>query len=89
MMLTPWTGNLVCEGKITYSERSRAWSVIRLHKDILNEFPTLKNRRAKLSFMIEHVRTVENLKAKVKEIERANSGIPLLLYLYLDDPLNL
>lgn len=46
-----------------------------------------KNKRAKISFKIEYPRTIDSLKAKVKEIEKENNGIPMLLYIFLDEPL--
>jgi hypothetical protein len=87
MILSPWSGNLVSEGNVTYSETAHAWNTLRLHKQIVKEFPPLKDRMAKISFKIEFVRTLDNLKKKVDEIEKEKQGIPLLLYLYLDEPL--
>jgi hypothetical protein len=87
MLLTPWTGTLVAEGRVSYEESTQAWNTIRLNKSILNEFPTLKNKRAKVSFKIECPRTIENLKNKMQEIEKENEGTPMLLYIYLDEPL--
>lgn len=87
MMLTPWNGNLITEGRVSYGETAKAWNTIRLQKEIAKEFPALLNRSARVSFRLEYVRNLEGLKAKIKEIEKEKQGIPLLLYLFLDEPL--
>jgi hypothetical protein len=87
MILTPWTGSISVEGRISYNESAQAWNILRLPKEIMNDFPVLKKKRAKLSFRMEHVRNIENLKARVKKIEEEKKPIPILLYLYLEEPL--
>jgi hypothetical protein len=84
-MLTPWTGTLIAGGRVSYEESTHSWNTIRLNKSILNEFPTLKNKKAKISFKIECPRTIQNLKDRIKEIEIENNGIPMLLYIYQDE----
>lgn len=86
MALTPHAGCLNIEGKMSYSESAQAWNIFRLPKEILNDFPLLKKKRAKLSFRLEHVRTIENLKDRIKKINK-DKIVPILLFLYLDEPL--
>ena len=88
MILTPWTQKLVSEGRVSYNESAQAWNILRLPKEIMNDFPVLKKKRAKLSFKLEHVRNIENLKTRVKKIEEEKKAIPILLYLYLEEPLD-
>ena len=87
MILTPWTTSLIAEGRVSYNESLGAWNTIRLSKDIIKEFPTLKNRKAKISFKIEYSRTMENLRSTITQTEKENKGIPMLLYIYLDEPI--
>ena len=86
MILTPWTGILSIEGRISYGESSHSWNTIRFTKEIVDEFPVLRDRKAKVSYKLEQLRTIENLNKRVKEIEKENKGVPLLLYIYLDEP---
>lgn len=87
MVLQPWTQNIVCEGRVSYNESVQAWNTIRFKKEFLKEFPQLKDKKAKISFKIEHLRTIDNLKQKVKEIEKNKEAVPMLLYFFLDRPL--
>ena len=86
--LTPWNGNITIEGNVSYNESTHAWNTIRLHQDIIRQFPTLQKRKAKISFKLEFLRTLEVLKAEIKNIENGKKGVPMLLYLYLDEPLD-
>ncbi len=48
--LTPTKEVLVIEGKISYSESSQAWNVLKIKKDIFNIFPQLKEKRSNFAY---------------------------------------
>ena len=87
-MLTPWNAKLITEGRVNYAESMRAWVNIRLQSPMLVEFPVLRERKAKISYKLEYFRSIQGLASRVKEIEKIGQGVPMLLYLYLDEPLD-
>lgn len=69
-------------GKILYSEGDQAWNLIRLKKDVLNEFYQLKERRLKFSYQMIYYRVYEDLEKAIKELKKQNKALPVLLWLY-------
>ncbi len=78
-IIRPRHETLELEGEMSYKEGQKAWSVIRLKKDILKEFPQLKERREKFSYKMIMHRTFEDLKKAIGEMER-EKVIPIFLF---------
>ncbi|MFH1073182.1 MAG: hypothetical protein V1743_07180 [Nanoarchaeota archaeon] len=87
MVLVPWQETLVSEGKVFYCEGMRAWNIIRLKTQLLDELPLLREKRAKVSYRIEHPRTIQNFKKILERIEKEGKPLPFLLQVFLDEPL--
>ena len=66
------------EGCVGYSEGFQAWNVIHLKKDIINEFPELKEKRSKFSYKLVYCREI---KEALKELKKAEV-MPMFLFLY-------
>ena len=82
--LTPRT-KINSEGKIAYSESFQAWNIIRLKKELFNEFPQLKEKRSKFSYELIYHRSEKELEKAIKKLFKGNSDIvPMLLFLYKD-----
>jgi len=70
-------------GKIIYSEGDQAWNLIRLKKEVLNEFYQLKEKRAKFSYHMVYYRNYEELEKAVKELKKKSEMVlPFLVFLY-------
>ena len=70
------------DGKILYSEGDQAWNLIRLKKEVLNEFYQLKEKRLKFSYQMIYYRVYEDLEKAIKELKKQNKALPVILWLY-------
>jgi len=60
--------NVESEGKIYYSESSQAWNVLKLKKELVSEFPQLKEKGSEFSYRLVCYRNS-------KEFERATKKL--------------
>lgn len=73
------------EGKIAYSESAQAWNVIKLKKELFEEFPELKEKRSQFSYKLKFFRTEEELENAYKKFKGAKDKMmPMVLFLYKD-----
>lgn len=79
--LKPWE-LLNVEGKLSYNDGSRAWSVLRFKKEIITEFPQLKERRSKLFYNVVLTRNYDALLSFIKNMKNENKPLPLLVQFY-------
>ena len=70
------------KGKIHYNESKQAWSNIKLKRELINEFPQLKEKRASFSYELMFGRTVEDLDKALKELAKKGEVVPMLMFLY-------
>ena len=68
------------DGKIAYGEGFQSWNLIRLKKEIINEFPQLKEKRSSFSYKLIFHRTFEELLKEIKKLKNENV-MPMLLWL--------
>ena len=73
------------KGKIAYSESAQAWNIIKLKKELFEEFPELKEKRSAFSYRLKFFRDEEEFKRVLKMLEKDKEDVmPLLLFLYKD-----
>jgi len=71
------------EGKIAYSESSQAWNILKFKKDLLSEFPQLKEKRSKFSYRLVYHRDSKDFEKATKKLVKEGKGVmPLMLWLY-------
>lgn len=71
------------EGKIAYSESAQAWNVIKLKKELFDEFPELKEKRSSFSYKLKFFRTEEELESAYKKFKgNKDKMMPMVLFLY-------
>lgn len=80
-ILQPARNTLDIKGKITYGDSSRSWSSIRLKKEIVDEFPVLREKTAKFSYQILFYRSYEELEKAIRKMKREKLPLPILLFL--------
>lgn len=71
-------------GNMLYSDNQRAWSLIRLKKEIILQFPGLRRKLNKPSYKVMFCKEFKQLE---KEIEKAKKdiGIPPLLVWFVKE----
>ena len=74
------------DGKVIYSEGNQAWNIIKLKKEVLNEFYQLKDKSSKLfSYKMVYYRKYEELEKAIRELKKNNQALPVLVWLYKDE----
>ena len=73
------------EGKVAYSESAQAWNVIKLKKELFDEFPELKEKRSSFSYSLKFFRDHEELEKAYQKFKKAkDKAMPMILVLYKD-----
>jgi len=80
-ILQPSRNVLDIKGKIAYGDSSRSWSNIRLKKEIVNEFPALKEKRANFSYQMLFYMTYDELEKAIRKMKRQKMPLPLLMFM--------
>jgi hypothetical protein len=71
------------KGRMIYCERDHSWNLIRLKKEVLNEFYQLKEMRSKFSYHMVYYRSYEELEKALKELKKNRDiALPFLVFLY-------
>lgn len=74
------------EGKIAYSESAQAWNVIKLKKELFEEFPELKEKRSAFSYKLKFFRDKEELENAYKKFKGTKDKMmPMILWLYKEN----
>ena len=74
------------EGKIAYSESAQAWNVIKLKKELFEEFPELKEKRSQFSYKLKFFRDESELENAYKKFKGAKDKMmPMILWLYKEN----
>jgi len=77
--LSPRKGSLRVRGAISYDESKRAWSIIRIKREIREEFPQLLDKMEKFGYVMTFYRSFDDLKKEVKELEKKKDVVPMTL----------
>lgn len=85
-VLQPTKTTLNIRGKISYRETEQAWNIIKLKKELLNEFSALKEKRSSFSYQMLFYRTYDELEMLVRKMKREKSPLPLILFLQKELP---
>lgn len=71
--------------KIVYSESAQAWNVIKLKKELFDEFPELKEKRSSFSYSLKFFRDEAELEKAYQKFKKSKDKImPMVLFLYKD-----
>lgn len=79
MLLSPMRDLVEITGPMTYNESAQAWNIIRLRKDILHEFPELKDKRALFNYKLIIPRNPQAIKKLMEETSKSQNVFPILL----------
>ena len=79
-VLKPKYETLKVDGEISYGEGNGAWNIIRLKRDILKEFPQLREKREKFDYSMIMHRSFDDLKKAIAEMETSEGVVPIFLF---------
>ncbi|MDO8655952.1 MAG: hypothetical protein Q7K45_01825 [Nanoarchaeota archaeon] len=80
--IKPLVKPIVTSGRISYEESSRAYTLIRFKRRIIDEFPQLQTSK-KWQYQLEYCRTYPATLKRIEQAQTLDQGIPLLLFIYL------
>jgi len=80
-ILRPVNNAINIQGKILYSQGDRSWNMIRIRKDILDEFPQLREKQAKFSYRMILHKSNNELEKAIRALKRDGGAMPILLFL--------
>lgn len=80
-ILQPSRNVLDIKGKIAYGDSSQTWSNIRLKKEIIDEFPALREKRASFSYNLLFYRNYNELEKAIRKMRRQKTPLPLLMFM--------
>ena len=69
------------QGRMSYNDSVRAWNVIRLKKEFLQEFQELKNRQEGFSYEMILFYNYEELEKAIKEMKNTGKVLPVLFWI--------
>jgi hypothetical protein len=75
---------IIVQGKLVYSESSRAYNVIWLKKKIIDLFSDELRKRKKWMYKLEYCWNLESTLRRVTQVVQETQNIPLLLFIYED-----
>ena len=80
-IISPIHEAIELSGDISYGESQRAWNLIRLKKEIINEFPQLKKRRESFGYNLILHRSYKELKKAINKMEEQGLPVPLMMFI--------
>lgn len=79
-ILQPSNKMINITGKMFYRESIQAWNTMRIKKEILSEFPALKEKRSVFSYQMIFYKEYDELERAIKRMKKDNLPPPLLLF---------
>ena len=72
------------QGKLHYNESNQAWNKLKFKKELLNEFPQLKEKRSKFSYEMQYFRDPLDFETTLKEFKNSSQALPVLMWIFKD-----
>ena len=83
VILEPNSTPITIKGRISYNESEQAWNLLRLKKEVIFEFPHLKQKRGSFCYIMKLHKSLNELKKELEDAKKLNV-IPIILYLGKD-----
>jgi len=80
-ILRPRRNVLRMNGRLTYSEGIGAWNMVRFKKELINEFPQLKEKISKFGYDLAFYQDYKGLEKAIRKLKRKKEALPLLMWL--------
>ena len=79
--LEPINEAVEIKGSLFYDYHSRACSIIRLKKDLINKFPQLKDRMAKIKYELLLQPNFQELIQNIEKLKENGEPVPIMMFL--------
>ena len=80
-ILRPINRVINIKGRVLYNDNHHTWNTIRFKKEIVNEFPQLKERRANFSYKMVFYENYDDFEKEFRRLRRNKEPLPILLFL--------
>ena len=80
-VLRPAIKTLEIKGRLIYKEANRSWSILRFKKELINEFPQLREVTSKFSYRMTLHRESNALEKDIRRIKRNKEALPILMWI--------
>lgn len=87
-ILQPVRKTLEIKGKIVYREPDQSWNMLKLKRELITEFPQLKEKRSSFSYKMLFYRTYEEFEKLIRKMKRDKLPLPIILYLVKESESN-
>ena len=81
MTLQPLNEGKSITGKLSYHDASHAWCVLRIKKELLKEFPALRNRSLKFTYKITLFTSFRKVEEHLQKLKERGDIPPMLFWL--------
>jgi hypothetical protein len=78
--LQPLKDRKIATGKLSYHESNRAWSVFRLNRIFIEEFPALREKRKEFYYEMMLFYKYASIRKFLETAEKEKRGVPMLLW---------
>ena len=80
-ILKPVKKIISTKGRLYYSESYASWNSLRFRKEIMQQFPQLKERLAKFTYKMLLHPDYKELEKTIRKVKREKEPLPILLWL--------
>ncbi len=80
MLIAPELKVVVSEGILTYEERTRAWSTLRIKKEVTYLIPALRERSQKISYHLKVFLSLQAFQEFSEKVMKKELPVPTVLY---------
>ncbi len=81
MIISPEIKELNCYGKFSYDENKRAWSIMKLKKEIIQMFPILKERRNHIGYRMKLFLSLQSFNEYSNKVSSKELPVPIIMYI--------
>jgi hypothetical protein len=79
--LRPQKNKLEIKGKLSYWESTHSWSMMKLKKEVVDEFPQLKERVSAFGYKMIFYHDSNELEKFIRKLRKDGEALPLLVWL--------
>jgi len=80
-LLAPLDDTITIKGNLFYHESGKGWNTLRLKKEVLHEFPDLRDKKNKCIYVMKVYKNPQDLKNEISKIDKKSLFLPIILYL--------
>ena len=70
------------QGKLHYNESSQAWNKLKFKKELLNEFPQLKQKMSHFVYEMQYFRDPKDFEELLLRLKKGVVGLPVLMWIW-------